>query len=301
MSRPPALVGGGAATIDDVVFVQGKLGDGKGRIISTERHFGGNVATALIAAARTGVSCAFLGHLPDDSTEPEMLDHLRAEGVDLSQAKMSSTTRAIRATVLVAQNGERFIAFNDHETVGLPDDLDLDLVRSARVLILDGYGLPGGIRAARAARESGVAVIADIERATDASAEKLFALADHLILPVQMALEWTGTNTAAKAVDALWRPDRSAVVITVGAEGCYYRAANDGPDGTVQHQTAPQVTVVDTTGCGDVFHGVYAAWLTRGETVPRCIAEATTAAADCATHSGGIAPRVSSPTIGSGP
>jgi len=140
-------------------------------------------------------------------------------------------------------------------------------------------------------------VVADIESATDAGVGDLFDLSDHLVLPEQVALAWTGADTPAQAVEALWRADRSAVVVTVGGEGCWYRAAADGRASTVRHHAAPKVAVVDTTGCGDVFHGVYAAFLTRGAPVSRCITEATLAAAECATHPGGIAPRLTSPHL----
>jgi len=50
------------------------------------------------------------------------------------------------------------------------------------------------------------------------------------------------------------------VVATAGADGAWY-----GEDeGDVRHQPAFAVEVVDTTGCGDVFHGAYASALARG-------------------------------------
>ena len=292
MTDAVALVGGGAVAVDQLVFVDSRIGDGKGRILRTERSFGGNIATALVAAARTGVRCAFLGHLPDDSTEPDLLDFLRDEEIDLRQARLSPSTRPIRSTILVGQDGQRFIAFDDDDTrLGLPDDLDLDLVRSARALLVDDYKPSAAVRAATAARESGVAVVADFERARDPQAARLFQLTDHLVLPRDLALSWTGTSSAAEAIEVLWSADRSAVVVTAGAEGAWYRQRGDGSDAGVRHCPAPKVAVVDTTGCGDVFHGVYAAALASGKDVDRCVAAATAAAARCATHPGGIAPR----------
>jgi sulfofructose kinase len=291
MSDAPAVVGGGAVAVDQLVFVDSSIGDGKGRILRTERRFGGNIATALVAAARTGVRCAFLGHLPDDATEPDLLGLLRDEGVDTSRARLSPSARPIRSTILVDQDGERFIAFDDDTVLGLPDDLDLDLVRSARVLLVDDYNPSGSVRAAVAARDAGVSVVADFERGADRQAGRLFDLTDHLILPHDFALAWTGTDSPTEAIEALWSPERSAVVVTVGAEGSWYRARGSGSDVRAQHCPAPSVEVVDTTGCGDVFHGVYAASLADGATVERCVVAATVAAAECATHPGGIAPR----------
>ena len=47
--------------------------------------------------------------------------------------------------------------------------------------------------------------------------------------------------------------------------------------------------IVDTTGCGDVFHGAYAAALAQGEDLPRRIALASATAALKATRRGGQA------------
>ena len=57
--------------------------------------------------------------------------------------------------------------------------------------------------------------------------------------------------------------------------------------GKVQHVPALKVNVVDTTGCGDVFHGAYAASIARGEDIPRAIQVATITAGIKAASPGG--------------
>lgn len=286
------VVGGGAAAVDTILFVDGTLGDSKARVLRREQRFGGNTAIALVAAARLGARTAFLGHLPDHTSGPELLAFFTEEEVDFSRARTLPTNKAIVSTILVDRDGKRFIAFDDDTQIGLPADLNLDLVRSAKVLLVDEYGLAGGVRAAAAVRDAGGAVVADIERATEPAVRELFDLADHLVLPRDLALAWTGTASPAEAVQALWRPDRAAVVITGGADGCWYRAADDPDATTVRFYPAITVNVVDTTGCGDVFHGTYAARLALGGMVADCIATGTAAAAHCATHPGGIGPRL---------
>lgn len=289
--RGAAVVGGGAASVDTILFVDGAIGTGKARILRRETRYGGNVATALVAASRLGAASSFIGHLPDADHGGGLLAFLAGEGVDLHDARTDAATSPIGSTILVGTNGDRFIAFDDDTEVGLPEDLDLDLVRSAQVLLIDEYGLQGGLRAAAAARAAGVAVVADIERAADPDVRFLFDLADHLVLPRDVALAWTGTAAPADAVHALWRADRAAVVVTGGAQGCWYRAADGADPAAVTSHPALQVRVVDTTGCGDVFHGTYAAALAQGRTVAECVSEATNAAGECATRPGGIGPR----------
>lgn len=55
----------------------------------------------------------------------------------------------------------------------------------------------------------------------------------------------------------------------------------------VKHQPAFKVRAVDTTGCGDVFHGAYAAALALGVTLSERVRLATAAAALKATQPGG--------------
>lgn len=296
MSSPPPrydVVGGGAVSIDDLVFVDGSLGDGKGRVVRRERRFGGNAAVALTTAAEAGAHVGFVGRLPDEAVEPELHARMRAVGVDLSMARCSAGTRPIRSTVIVGAGGQRFIAFDDdtafddHTGLGLPEDLDLAVVRNAGVLLLDAYGTPGAIRAARAAREAGVAVVVDLEAAMNERISELLGLADHVVVPVSFAEQLTGAATPDEAAAALWRPDRSAVVLTAGRLGCFFRG---GGDDRVHHRPAASVKVVDTTGCGDVFHGSYAAALARGADVAACVDAATASAGECATYPGGMRP-----------
>jgi sugar/nucleoside kinase (ribokinase family) len=50
-----------------------------------------------------------------------------------------------------------------------------------------------------------------------------------------------------------------------------------------------KVETVDTTGCGDVFHGAYAAALVQGRDIPEAVRYATIAAGIKATRRGGTA------------
>jgi sulfofructose kinase len=86
-------------------------------------------------------------------------------------------------------------------------------------------------------------------------------------------------------VRALRSPAHTACVVTAGERGCWYMSRETGD--AVRHQPACRVQVVDTTGCGDVFHGAYAAAIVRGENVPRAITVATAAAGLKATQPGG--------------
>jgi len=82
----------------------------------------------------------------------------------------------------------------------------------------------------------------------------------------------------------LWDMGKAAVVVTCGAEGSWW--IGEGVQAPV-HQPAFAVEVVDTTGCGDVFHGAYAAAWVRGLPLGERVRVASAAAALKATQPGG--------------
>ena len=74
--------------------------------------------------------------------------------------------------------------------------------------------------------------------------------------------------------------------MTCGAKGCWFL---DSQAASPHHLPAFRVRALDTTGCGDVFHGAYAAALARGCSLVELLRFAAAAAALKATRRGGQA------------
>jgi sugar/nucleoside kinase (ribokinase family) len=174
--------------------------------------------------------------------------------------------------------GSRNIFFEVKGLLGAHDSLPAaQVIRASRVLFIDHYGMKGNLRAVRIARSAGVGVVADFEGDAVPLFQEVLDLVDHLILSEDFALRITRESTAARAAQALWRADRAAVIVTCGAEGCWGVSAASGQEAV--HYPAFRVQAADTTGCGDVFHGAYAASLARRDALPARILFATAAAA----------------------
>jgi sugar/nucleoside kinase (ribokinase family) len=156
----------------------------------------------------------------------------------------------------------RNVFFDIDGAVGADDKRpSKELIRSAKVLFVDSFGIKGMIRAAKIARAAGIPVVADFESGTAPRFDDLFALVDHLILSEAFACNLTNTNNPATAVTKLWNRRRKVVIVTCGAKGCFYL---DRGAKIPTQISAFRVKARDTTGCGDVFHGAYAAALARG-------------------------------------
>lgn len=274
------VLGLGCTAVDDLLYVDSyPPPDAKVRVRRRQRQCGGLTATALVAAARMGARCAYAGILGDDEQSRFVIDCLQGEGIDLTYLVRRPDARPIHSTIIVDETHQtRNIFFDLAGTVGAPvDSPPAEVIRASRVLFVDHYGIEGMVRAARMAREAGVAVVGDLERHNWPGFPDLLALVDHLLVSRAFAAALTGEADPAVALTKLWMPKRQAVVVTCGGDGCWY--ANAATATAPRHQPALPVEVVDTTGCGDVFHGAYAAALAEGQPLQERIRFATTAAA----------------------
>jgi len=284
------VLGLGCVAIDDLLYVAGyPAADSKMPVERCERHCGGLTATALVAAARLGSRCAFAGVLGDDELSRFVLKRFSEELIDTRHVRRRAEARPIHSIIIVDESTKtRTILYNLEGTFGAePDWPDEAVIRATRVLFVDHFGVEGMTRAARIARQAGIPVVADLESDQQAGFADLLAEVDHVIVSRDFAAQLTGEHDPAAAVRRLWSPGRQAAVVTCGDRGCWY-VGSDAP-AAARHQPAFTVEVVDTTGCGDVFHGAYASALARGLELQARVRFASAAAALKATRRGGQA------------
>ncbi len=279
------ILGIGCATVDDFLRVDVfPTKDTKQAVLGEDRQGGGLAATALVAASRLGMRCAYFDMLGDDDLSRWVIADLQNEGLDTSLIIRHPDARPIHAVIIVAKDGSRTILYSTAgRSVGDDDIPSLDMMTSARLLFMDDVNtnaLGGLARAAADARAAGIPVVADLELS---HYPPLIDQIDHLIVSARWAAEETGRSTLPEAVEALWSAHRAAVVVTCGSEGAWYMDAQHRPT----HQPAFAISVVDTTGCGDVFHGAYAVGLLEALPLNERVRLAAAAAALKATQLGG--------------
>ena len=287
-SRTIDVLGLGCIAVDELLYVDAyPAADGKMPVGRWQRQCGGLTATALVAAARLGAKAAYAGCLGQDDLSRFAMECLVREGVDTSHVRPGDATPIHSVVIVGGQGASRTIFYCTQGAAKVqPDWPPAEVIRAAKVLFVDHGGVAGMIRAAQVARAAGIPVVADLEEDGDPRFGELLELIDHLILSRSFAQWITGRREPAAAVELLRTggPHR-AVVVTCGGEGCWYSAA-DLPDGP-HHQPAFPVDVVDTTGCGDVFHGAHCAGLARGLETSALVRLASAAAALKATRPGG--------------
>jgi sulfofructose kinase len=275
------ILGFGTIAVDDFLHVDRYPGpDDKQPVLKENRQFGGLAGTALAAAVRLEATCAYAGVLGPDDLSRIMRQALIEAGIDTRFLLERPAARPIHSVIIVDETRHtRNIFFNPAGVEPYPADrIDETLIQSARVLFVDQLGTPAAIRACQIARAANIPVVADLEWSDHERLDELMAVVDHLIAPRDFGKALTGQTNPAKILAELHgNSARSCTAITWGREGCFYLIGNDTK--TIHHHPAFEVTPIETTGCGDVFHGVYAAVLARGQGVHSAVTTASAAAA----------------------
>ncbi len=283
------VLGLGCVAVDDLLYVATyPAADAKARVLRRERQCGGLTATALVTAARLGSRCGYAGVLGHDPLSIFAAERLSAEGIDITPMVRRCDAGPIHSTIIIdTQRRTRNIFFDLTDVIGAATDQPPPaLILSSRALLVDPCGVEGMLRATHIAHDGQIPVVADIEGDMSPRAFELLEVADHLIVSHATAREVTGASDPARATARLWTDERTAVVVTCGQEGGWYlTCAQDEP----QRYPAFAAPSLDTTGCGDVFHGAYASALARGLPMSERVRIAAAAAALKAMTVGGQA------------
>jgi ribokinase len=252
------------------------------------RQGGGNTSCALAAAARLGSRCALLGRLGEGELSRFVRDHLSSTGVDLSRILCDRESGPIYCMIVVAADTGSRAIFIDRSLIKplLPAELRPEWFADAKVLLVDNLHPPTILPAVRMAREQGLQVVSDIETRVP-ELDAIRAQIDHFICSAEFAVPYTGAQGPSEACRVLAQSGRHrTVAVTAGAAGCYW--CNDGQPNVI-HTPPHSVDPVDTTGCGDVFHGAFCHGLAQGWPIERVIPFANAAGAIKATRTGGWA------------
>jgi sulfofructose kinase len=269
------LVGVGLNATDTLIFLPEFPACGsKIPVQSVTVSPGGQVATAVIACQRWGLRTRYVGVVGDDQAARVHQEEFERAGTEACLISVPNCPSA-QSIILIDERGERTVLWGHDSRLSLrPEELDRNCIVNARALLVDGCDTEAAIAAAKWAREAGVPVIADLDKAY-AGIEDLLEKIDYLIVsrdfPEQLLLE----------------PDLSqSLPMLQGRFHCAVAAATLGIDGVLawdgrefHHACAYRVPVVDTTGAGDIFHAGFIYALLQGWPLQRQLDFACAAAA----------------------
>ena len=237
-------------------------------------HHGGKGANAAVAAARAGAQVTMIAAVGADDHGEHAVAALEAEGVDVSRVQRVDGEPTGVALIVVGPRGENLItvAPGANSTLELDAD-DRAFIGEAEVL-LTSHEIPQAtvLEALRAARDGSTLAILNPAPAHALSAEVL-SLGPILTPNEHELVVAIGNDETGPALDELAVRHHGPIIVTQGPAG----ALLADRDRRQRFSGYPAPGVVDTTGAGDTFCGVLAAWLADGEALPDAITAANAA------------------------
>ena len=271
------LVCGSTAT--DMIFSVEGFPDAPQKYRATDADIvgGGCAGNAAVGIARLGGTARLAARMGRDMIGDLTVGELVALGVDCSLIQWTEAGKSAFSSVLVDPAGERqIVAFRGS---GLAEDLTgIDLGRPAAVLADTRW--PGGARMVLDhARTLGIPGVLDGEEPVE---PELAHTASHVAFSAQGLRAFTGQ---ADLMDGLRQAATDLpgwVCVTDGENGVFHVKGDQ-----IAHVPAYRVTVVDTLGAGDIWHGAFTLSLAEGADEGRAIRFANAAAALKCTRAGG--------------
>ncbi|MFF7592565.1 PfkB family carbohydrate kinase [Kitasatospora purpeofusca] len=308
-STPGRVVAIGSVNIDRILRCPVLPAPGETVLAAgSAQGFGGKGANQAVAAAAMGAATCLVARVGADAEGRAALADLREAGVATDAVRTDADAPTGLAVVLVDPAGENSIvvvpganarltgaevaqalaelALTSADTVLTSGEVPEECIRAT------ASALPAGPRWIHNAAPAGilpdwsgpglrrpllVANAVEAAQLTGRSADDAGTTG---------TADRTGDATAATAAALAGLGD--GAVVTLGAAGALVAAG-----GAVHRVPAPEVTVVDTTGAGDVFCGALAARLSQGASLPEAAATAVAAGAFAVTALGarGALPR----------
>ena len=200
---------------------------------------------------------------------------LKAEHVDVRYVQSFEGARSSTSAIVVDDKGERLIV--GQRDAGMPSDtgwFPLERVKEANVVLGDLRWLEGVRTVFAHARKDGVPTVLDADLGAREALSELLKHTDYAIFSAPALREFAAGSTDAERLDHLLSFGVKHAGVTLGSEGYAWRER--GSDGYVP---AFSVSVTDTTGAGDAFHGTFALMLAEGVAVAERARMAAAAAA----------------------
>jgi len=259
MNRPAAppgvdVVGVGINATDTIIRLQRFPSlDSKVELLSADVKAGGQVASAMVACRRWGLSARYAGKIGDDAAGKFQMEEMEREGVEahwiVAPGCMSQTS-----FILVDQpSGERTVLWKRDPKIALrPEEIAREWISSARALLIDGHDTEAAAQAARWAREAKIPVVGDFDNRYP-GVEALLEYVDFVIASKDFPERLTGEKNLLKSLPKILRQFKCrSTAATLGRLGVL---AWDG----ARFLLCPgfRVPATDTTGAGDIFHGAF--------------------------------------------
>jgi sugar/nucleoside kinase (ribokinase family) len=277
----------GAHVLDILGRYVTHIPEGQGSVLLDEIRLApaGSAAGTAVGLAKLGLEVASAGAVGNDALGDVLIRALNGYGVDTAHLVRKPGVQTSASILPIRPNGDRpaLHAIGANAVYSI-DDVPWPLVESAAHLHLGGndsmrgLGRDGAAQILRRARDGGATTSMDI---LSEGSPKLLAILgaclpfiDWFMPNADQACKLTDSRTPDEAAARLLDFGVCGVVLTMGGDGSLLATARERV-----HLAAHDITVVDTSGCGDAYCAGFIRGLRLGWLPAECMKLGNAAAA----------------------
>lgn len=270
----------GLSTID-IVYSVDKFPSANAKIVAqTQSAFiGGPATNAAFAFSSLGARPALVTAVGKNTLANAIRDELQRRQVQLVDLNSQFDGEPVISSICVDKKGHRNIVSANAARIDTPAvAVDRNLCAQARVVLVDGHFMQACQTWAAAAREQKIPVVLDGGSWKEGTEELLKNVSTAIC---SADFRPPGCKSKDDVIEFLKKAGVANIAITDGAEPVHFAAGLSS--GTI---SVPQVEVVDTMGAGDIFHGAYCFFVSKGRGFIESLAEAAKIAAESCRYAG---------------
>ena len=277
----------GAHVLDILARPVTHIPEGQGAAILEQVRFApaGTAGGTAVGLAKLGLRTFAAGAVGDDTSGDLLIRLLAGHGVDTSHLARKPGIETSTSILPIRPNGERPALHLPGANLAFAiDDVPWEVIENAAVVhlggndVMRGLGRDGAATILRRARESGATTTMDL--LGEGSPRMLAIIApalgfvDWFMPNAEQACRLTGTSSAEDAASHLLQHGPGGIVLKMGERGSLMMTAQEKVV-----LPAHDVTVVDTSGCGDAYCAGFICGLSMGWVPAECMRLGNAAAA----------------------
>ncbi len=240
---------------------------------------GGPVATAMVTLAKLGASTIMIDNLGDDWSGLLIAEEFKKYKVQTHCLEIFPQHSSSIANILVEKKtGIRAILYHPGTVPEIRDITKyIPIIQKAKVLHLNGRHFDASLAAIDVAKQAGVKISFDGgANRYNPNMRQIVPKVDICIVAKEFALTYTNQTKVECAGESLLEAGLKLVVITDGINGSWVFDNDIG----IFHQPAFNMDrVIDTTGCGDSYHGGFLYGFLHNMSLKKCAEFASAVAA----------------------
>jgi sulfofructose kinase len=232
----------------------------KNRVHGKVEGGGGPAANAAYLLGKWGMDTTFLGVVGDDVFGHLVADELKNVGVNTDYVEFDKQVETTLSFVIVNKNtGSRTTLAHRIDTMKVRNKNDI----KADVILIDGQELEASLNAIE--NNPNAISIIDAGRVND-NVIALSKKVKYLVCSKDFAegftkikIDFKNPKSIIDVYTILLNEFKNNIIITLESKGCLYMIDNH-----IKLMPSINVTPVDTTGAGDLFHGAFTYCIAKG-------------------------------------